>query len=378
MGGTDELVELRHLLHRNPEISGEENRTARILEEELSRRRPDRLVTGLGGTGLAALYRGKSPGPSVLLRCDTDALPIDEAASFSHSSEYRGKSHKCGHDGHMAILMGVASALRRSPPDRGSVVLLFQPAEETGEGAAKVIEDEKFSRLHPDLAFSLHNLPGFQLGSVIVKEGVFASASRGMIVKLHGASSHAAEPHLGRSPALAAAQLIESLTAIPQTTVSMDHGAKVTVIHAVVGEEAFGTSPGEATVMATLRTHLTETMDSISKRAGVIASSIAEAYELDHSIKWTQEFPSTVNSTEAVKRVKSAARKTGMPLVVPDGPFPWSEDFGHFTDMFEGSLFGLGAGTNCPALHSPEYDFPDYLISAGVELFLEIIHQTTS
>ena len=333
------------------------------------------MVTGLGGSGLAVEYRGEKPGSSLLLRCDTDALPIDEGASRAHGSMKPGISHKCGHDGHMAILVGVASALHRSPPDRGSVVLLFQPAEETGEGAARVIEDEKFSELRPDMVFALHNLPGFPLGSVIVREGIFASASRGMTVKLQGASSHAAEPHLGRSPALAAAQLIESLTAIPQTTVSMDTAAKVTVIHAVVGEEAFGTSPGEATVMATLRTHREDTMEAISARAAEIASSIAAVHNLDHSIEWTQEFPATVNSPEAASRVESAAKRTGMPIIVPNVPFPWSEDFGHFTGRLPGCLFGIGAGTDSPALHSPEYDFPDSLISAGVELFLEIIDQ---
>lgn len=329
----------------------------------------------MGGFGVAAVYESSVKGPSVLFRCDMDALPIREPEGTPHRSEVPGVSHKCGHDGHMAILAGLSAELSESPPRRGSVILLFQPSEETGQGAARVLEDESFRDLGPDMAFALHNLPGYSMGSLVIRNGVFASSSRGMKVELLGSSSHASEPHLGRSPASALAQIIEACAALPQSFIAMDHGAKATVIHARLGEEAFGTSPGEGVVMATLRAHRPEDMERLASEAAALASSIAEAWGLGCSISWTQEFPSTVNDPGAVKIAEDAAEDLGMQITRPVSPFPWSEDFGHFTGAFPGALMGLGAGTDSPALHSPDYDFPDDLIPVGVDLFKGIAHR---
>ncbi len=301
-----------------------------------------------------------------------DALPINEDIDIPHRSVIDGVSHKCGHDGHMAILMGVAARLRKHPPARGSVVLLFQPAEETGEGARSVINDSKFKEIEPDFVFALHNLPGFPMGSIILKDGAFASASRGITVELTGTPAHASEPEKGRSPTLAVAQIIEAFTSIHQPSVSM---GMVTVIHARVGERDFGTSPGEGCVLATLRTRGTEAMHIISRRTEEIAETIAETYKLECRISWSDEFPVTENSKTAVNTIRTAAGNLGLRIVQPDAPFPWSEDFGHFTKKYPGALFGAGAGIDAPSLHSPEYDFPDELISVGVDIFTEIINE---
>jgi amidohydrolase len=304
-----------------------------------------------------------------------DALPINETMDIPHRSVTSGISHKCGHDGHMTILMGVAARLHRTPPSKGSVVLLFQPAEETGEGARRVITDSKFVNIEPDFAFALHNLPGFPMGSIILRDGVFASASRGIVVELTGVSSHASEPDLGKSPALAIAQMIEAFTSISQTPLSMDDAAFATVIHARVGERAFGTSPGEGCVMATLRARSIKSMNTISERAEEIADAIAKTHKLECRISWTNEFPITINSGKAVNKVLTAAKNLDLRIIQPDVPFPWSEDFGHFTMKYPGALFGIGAGTDTPALHSPMYDFPDELIAGGVDIFIEIINE---
>lgn len=368
-----DLVKIRHMLHRNPELSGRENATSEAIEEYITAYEPDSLVTGLGGRGIAAVFKGTDSGPAILLRCDMDALPINDITDLSYGSVTAGVSHKCGHDGHMAILLGVAAGLRENPLSHGSVILLFQPAEETGKGAQEVLSDVNFASIEPDIVFALHNLPGFPMGNIIVKRGVFASASKGIIVEMTGASSHAAEPHLGRSPALAVAQIIEAFSSLPQSSVSMNEGAKVTVIHARVGERAFGTSPGNGSVMATLRTHSTQTMNILAGKAERAAVNIASAHELDCDISWTEEFPVTVNSEEAVNTVLTAAENTGLETIQQDDPFPWSEDFGHFTQKYPGALFGIGAGTDTSALHSPMYDFPDALLSDGVGIFSGII-----
>lgn len=367
------LIELRHLLHTTAEPSGAEERTAAIVRERLEAAGADRIVGGIGGHGLAAVFEGRKPGPRLLLRCELDALPIPETIDLPYASGTPGVSHKCGHDGHMAILCGVASLLGESRPAAGAVILLFQPGEEVGKGAGWVLGDGKYAELAPDRVFALHNLPGFERGALVWREGVFSAASSGLIVELHGRTAHAAEPQKGRSPALAVAELINAFSAMPQFGTALDAAAKVTVIHARVGEIAFGTSPGEGAVMATLRAHEQQVMDEISKRCEELALGIARSHGLEVEVRWDEVFPSTVNDDDAVAIVRRAAEQLGIEAVEAPGPFPWSEDFGNFTARTPGALFGLGAGRDHPALHHPTYDFPDELLPAGVAVFSELI-----
>jgi len=364
-----ELLQLRHELHREPELSGAEVKSGQKLKNFLSSKDPDRLITGLGGHGLLAVYSGNKPGKTILLRCETDAVPVIEDLQLPYSSTTRGIAHKCGHDGHMAILAGVASALQSNPPERGSVLLLFQPAEETGEGAALVLADGKFNEFQPDMVFAMHNLPGFPLGSIVTGTGVFASASRGLIIKLKGGSSHAAEPGKGISPAPAAASLIQKFPELCE----LEDGNIVTLVHCIIGKRAFGTSPGNAVVMATLRAPSAEAMTSLSRSVLAEMKRISAIHHLKSLIEWTEEFPVTVNSPEIVSVVRESAETLGLEIVSPETPFLWSEDFGHFSNRYPGALFGLGAGTDSPPLHNPAYDFPDCLIDTGISIFRTII-----
>lgn len=367
-----ELTELRHSLHREPELAGGENRTAEMILGFLQRYQPDGLITGLGGNGVLAVFKGYETGADILLRCDMDAVPVREKPETAYNSVNTGISHKCGHDGHMAIMAGVASRLSRTPPKRGRVLLLFQPAEETGRGALSVLEDSAFSGFHPCMVLALHNLPGFPMGSVVTASGPFAEASRGLIAKLTGKSSHAGEPLLGVSPAPALASLIRGY----EKLCIHRKGILVTLIHAVIGERAFGTSPEKAVVMATLRAPTEKLMDDLSSSVLSLIGETCMRYRLEFETEWTEEFPATVNSMEADSLVRSSAESLGLDVVPLHKPFPWSEDFGHFTGRFSGALFGLGAGINCPPLHHPEYDFPDELIGTGAALFMEILERT--
>ncbi|MBN1884863.1 MAG: amidohydrolase [Candidatus Krumholzibacteriota bacterium] len=372
------LIDLRHRLHRAAEPSGAEKRTAAIVREWIEGYAPDRIVDGIGGHGLAAVWEGGAPGPRVLIRCELDALPIPETLDIPHASDTPGVSHKCGHDGHMAIVSGLAPLLRASPPARGAIILLFQPGEETGTGADLVLADGAFASLAPDMAFALHNLPGYRRRAVVWRNGVFAAASSGLIVDLHGRTAHAAEPQHGRSPALAVAELINAFSALPQFGTALDRAAKVTVIHARVGEIAFGTSPGEGTVMATLRAHDQAVMDELSARCEKLAIGIARSHGLEVEIRWDEVFPSTENDPGAVRLVVRAAGELGLETIEAPAPFPWSEDFGNVTRRIPGALFGLGAGRDHPALHHPTYDFPDEILRAGISIFGEIVQSITA
>ncbi len=367
-----DLLALRKWLHKNPELSGKEIQTSQKLEEFLRKTQPDKLIPGIGGYGLAAVYMFDDKGPTVLVRADMDALPIQEVNTFTHKSQVDGVAHKCGHDGHSTILSGLAIALKHSPLPAGRVVLLFQPEEETGKGAAKVIADEAFKMIKPDFVIALHNLPGFSQGSLVIKEGPFAAASVGMIVRIKGVSSHAAHPEQGNSPAtMLAKTIIELQELLEKKKNKFNDFTLLTIIHAKLGEVAFGTNPGNALLMATLRTFTNDDMKLLKKLSEMVLRTLAEEHSLIVDISYTEEFPATVNNKDVVEIITSAANSKDVPVIQIDEPFRWSEDFGHFTSKYAGALFGIGSGEESPGLHNHDYDFPDEIVTTAVEIFHE-------
>jgi len=256
-------------------------------------------------------------------------------------------------------------------PDKGKVVLLYQPSEENGQGAARVLEDEKFDAIRPDHVFALHNLPGFPAGSVVLRKETFAAASKGMINKLYGKTSHAGEPENGRSPALAMAGIIQELTALPENNAFEDF-TLTTIIHSRLGEVAFGTTPGYAEVMATLRTYSNADMDQLTNQSVEVIERLARSYGLQSETSWTEEFPATVNDARAVDLIGQVAQENQIQVVRIEEPLRWSEDFSNFTLHYPGALFGLGSGEQTPQLHNPDYDFPEEIIDRGIEIFYGI------
>ncbi len=373
-----ELVALRKWLHQNPELSGKEKNTSARLEAFIKKTRPEKILTGLGGYGVAAVYVFDKEGPTILVRADMDALPIDEVNNFDHRSQTEGISHKCGHDGHSTILAGLAIALQNKPLAKGRVVLLFQPEEETGQGAAKVIADEAFKMIRPDFAIALHNLPGFEKAAIIIKDGPFAAASTGMIVNIKGASSHAAHPEQGNSPYEMLAKAMMQLTDLPRKNKDQFKDfALITIIHAKLGEVAFGTNPGKAVLMATLRTFYNDDMTLLRKMAEDTVKELANKFNVKIEISYTEEFPATINQKELVSTIKDIADTTGDKIIEIKEPFRWSEDFGHFTSRYPGVLFGIGSGKDSPGLHNNDYDFPDDIIPNSVNIFWHTLEKIT-
>lgn len=366
------LLAFRHELHQHPEVSGSETETAGKILAWVRSFNPDEIITGLGGNGLAAIFQGKAAGPTILFRAELDALPIQESASHEYRSQNSNTAHLCGHDGHMAILLGLAALLDQNRPLCGKIVLLFQPAEETGTGAFKVVNDARLKPLNPDYVFAIHNLPGFELNQVIIRSGTFAAASTGMIIIFKGFTSHAAEPEKGRSPTRAVAKLLDELERLPEQMLHLQRFAMLTVVHVKIGEQAFGTTPGEAVVMATLRAFEDNDLEKLKNRTEILVKSLADNERLGFELSYTEEFPATNNHSDATDLVVTAATNLGFDILMLDEPFRWSEDFGHFTRHSKGTLIGLGAGINHPALHNPDYDFPDELINTGAKLLLQL------
>jgi amidohydrolase len=375
-GDEQRLIELRHRLHREAELSGQEYGTLRILQNFLTATGPDEIISSLGGTGLAAVYNGTRPGPTVMLRADMDALPINEPNTFPYRSIHENVSHKCGHDGHMAMVAGVGLSMKDRSRQAGTVILLFQPAEETGKGALQILEDPQYARLKPDYIFGMHNLPRFPMHTLYLADDTFASASCGITVSLKGETAHAGTPHTGKSPALAISDLIRGFNELSKD-LPPDLLPLVTVVHALLGEKAFGVAPGTGEISATLRSRTTEGMQALADAAKEMAEKTARQYGLSVSVSFSEVFPATANHAAQTHQVKSAAEKAGYSFEYLDKPFAWSEDFGHYLTSIPGAFFGLGAGEDTPDLHAENYDFPDQLIATGVSLYLSLLQVVT-
>jgi amidohydrolase len=377
-GVLERCVRLRHELHRIPERSNDESRTAERLCSELSRLGPDWLITGIGGYGILVGFDGPGSGPNVLLRCEMDALPVQETVNLPHASQSPGVSHKCGHDGHMATAVAVASHVAYQRPSIGRISVLFQPAEETGEGAARALAEPAIRESPPDYVLALHNLPGFPKGDVVVRDDLFAFGSIGAEVRFHGAESHAAEPERGRSPAAAVAETIQALGALTCIGSALRGAGVVTIVHVRVGEPTFGTSPGHGQILATFRAPTRRGLQEFQEATLLLVDEIAATYKLCPELAWREEFPPTLCDPGVVSLIEACARELELTVTRLEEPFPWSEDFGHFTRSIPGALFGLGAGTGHAPLHHPAYDFPDDLIGIGAELMLRVIRTITS
>jgi len=251
-------------------------------------------------------------------------------------------------------------------------VLLFQPAEETGAGAAAVLADPAFERIRPDYSFSLHNWPGLPLGEVALREGFVNCASRGLRVQLFGRTAHASTPQDGVSPMPAVARLMPDLTGLGRRGALVDGFALVTVTHAVLGEAAFGIAPGHAEIWATLRTLGDGEMGALVRAAEDLVARVADEDGLRHAITYEDVFRACRNDAQAVAILRRALDAEGI-AHTPGEPMYPSEDFGRFADVSRSAMLFLGAGLDHPRLHNPDYDFPDALLAIGARIFLRTI-----
>jgi len=367
-----ELTAFRRDLHRYPEISGEEMQTARTIADALKQLAPTRILTGLGGCGVAGVFDSGVDGPTVLFRAELDALPIEEINDIPWASQVPGKSHVCGHDGHMTMLLALGRMVSRKPVAQGRVVLMFQPAEEDGSGAKAVVADPAYKDIQADWAFAIHIEPGRPFGYVSTCPGLINCASLGLQINLVGKTAHAADPEDGVSPALAVAKLIPALDALGHGGKLDDGFRLVTITHAQIGEPSFGVAPGTAVVYATLRTSLDDGMAQIEADARAIASSVADEFGLSVEFDVQDNFAASINNPEAYRVAVAAMESINVPHGDAGVPMRASEDFGVFGWGAKAAMLCLGPGEDYAALHNPDYDFDDDLIPIGSAIFERI------
>ena len=268
---------MRRELHKYPELSGSEKNTAKRIQSFIEIHHPTKIIKNIGGTGLAAIYEYSQTGPTIAIRCELDALPIQEENKFGHQSTSKEISHKCGHDGHMAIVAGLIFWIREQSFTSGKIVLLFQPAEETGQGAYKVLRDERFQKLDIDYMFALHNIPGEALHSIISMEIGFSAEVQSLSIALKGKESHASEPEKGINPALGMANIIIALSKLNVTDPLNENFAVITPIYSTMGQKSYGISPSNGELHYTIRTWSTEKMTHLKSDLERIFKSICLA-----------------------------------------------------------------------------------------------------
>lgn len=368
------LARLRQDLHAAPELGFEEHRTAARIAAEL-RALGIEVHEGVGGTGLVGVLRaGNGPG-AIGLRSDMDALPITEETGLPFASAHPGVMHACGHDGHMAILLGAARYLAETRRFDGTVHLIFQPAEEGLGGAEAMLRDGLFERFPCDAVFGLHNTPGLALGAFAIRPGTMMAGGSFFDMTVTGRGAHGARPEAAIDPVLTACQIVGALQSIVSRNVNPRDTAVVSVTR-LDGGDAYNVIPERAVIRGTARALRTETLDLIEAALARIAENVAAAFGATARVDLRRPFAPLVNDpAETAAYADAAALVAGEAQVDRDGGLTMaSEDFSFMLEHCPGAYMRLGNGDG-PPVHNPRYAFNDDAIPYGAALFATIVEQ---
>ncbi len=364
---TDPVIELRHTLHRYPELSGKEFRTQEILKNFLKEHSSLQIIECEGW--FYALYScTEAKAAPVAFRADMDALPMEETIGLPYASVCPGVSHKCGHDGHSAALAGFGCLLEELKPER-DVYLIFQPAEETGAGG------EACSRLLIEKGiaevYACHNWSGFPKGQILVKSGISQCASQGLCLTFTGIPSHASQPEDGKNPSRAIAETALRVKELTESLSAGDHAPLLlaTVVGMEAGGKNYGMSASSGYLALTLRSEDEEKLQHLVRLIKETALQRAKQDGLTVSFEDADVFPGTVCSGAGAEKVLSAAEALGFSHAVLEKPFRASEDFGWYLKKCPGAIFYVGNGEDCPQIHTNAYDFPDEDLEVIMKMF---------
>ncbi|WP_374409908.1 M20 aminoacylase family protein [Novosphingobium colocasiae] len=365
------LVALRRDIHARPELGFAEHGTAARIAKVL-RETGLEVHEGIGGTGVVGVLRAGN-GPRTLgLRADMDALPIEERTGLAWQSTVPGCFHGCGHDGHVAMLLGAAQVLARDPQFSGTVHFIFQPAEEGLGGARAMIEDGLFERFDCERVYALHNWPALPAGTIATRPGPIMGAADKFAIEIVGRGGHAALPHDTPDTILAAASLVQQLNTVIGRDVPPSANAvlSVTEIH---GGHAHNVLPASVRVGGTVRSFDPAVQDRIEERMRQILRGIEASFEITATLDYDRYYPATINDTQAAHDALTIAANVGEALLAPE-PAATSEDFSFMLQQRPGAYLwlGQGRGENPPPLHNPHYDFNDDVMETGIRLHVAL------
>ena len=370
-----QLCAWRHALHRKPELGFQEQGTAAFVTAQLEALGLT-VHRGIGGTGLVASLTCGEAGGVIGLRADMDALAMTETGTPAHASEHPGCMHGCGHDGHMAMVLGAAALLTARRDFNGTVRFIFQPAEEHGRGAKAMMADGLFERFPVDAIFGLHNMPGLPLGHFAGRAGGIMAAEDNFEIRITGRGGHAARPHMGVDPLVVAAQIILGL----QTIVSRSVDPSATAVVSCTEIESDGIRnaiPTTVVLKGDTRSYDPSVQALLEARMRSLCEGIAAAQGAAVTVSYTHEFAPTVNWAEQTAQALRAAEAVvgGDKVDSAVAPMMISEDFGAFLEAVPGAFLFLGAGEDALPLHNSAYDFNDALLPLGAEYFATLARQ---
>jgi amidohydrolase len=378
-GMKDWLVEVRRTIHMNPELGFEEVETSKLIAGWLEKFGLQ-VKTAVATTGVVGLLEGAKAGKTVAIRADMDALPLDEANDIPYRSRVKGKMHACGHDGHVAILLGVArlfSGIREKM--NGNIKWLFQPAEEGGGGGRVMVEEGVLENPKVDAVFGAHLFPDLRMGKVGIHEKEGLAATDRVVITMKGKGGHGAYPHLSRDPILAAGHLITQIHSIVSRSIGPLDSAVIT-IGKVSGGTAFNIIPDEVELLGTVRSLTAAVREDLKRRLEEVARGVARSFDLDCQVDFQYGYPALVNDPEMSHLVASACgRGIGEENVEFLKPSMGGEDFAYYLQKVPGSFFRLGCRNDAKGIvhpfHSSRFEMDEDALPFGVEMFARIIDE---
>ncbi|MEO0980008.1 MAG: M20 aminoacylase family protein [Pseudomonadota bacterium] len=371
----DEITAWRRDFHENPEVLYETVRTAGKVAELLESFGVDEVATGIGKTGVVGVIKGRNGGAgrTVGLRADMDALPIEEETQKPYASKIPGKMHACGHDGHTAMLLGAAKYLSETRNFDGTVVVIFQPAEEGGAGAKAMIDDGLMTRWPMDEVYGMHNYPGMPVGEFAICKGPIMAATDEFRITVTGKGGHAAKPHQTVDPVVVGSKIVSALQTIASRNANPLDSVVVSVTVFNAGS-AFNVIPQDAVLRGTVRSLNADMRDMAEKRMGDIVTSIAAAFDATAKLEFRRGYPVTRNHDEQTDFAAEIAEG-----IAGDGkvnrsiePMMGGEDFSYMLEERPGAFIFAGNGDTA-GLHHPEYDFNDELIPVGCSYWVKLV-----
>ncbi|MYM54544.1 M20 aminoacylase family protein [Thalassovita mangrovi] len=369
-----EITEWRHDFHQHPEILFDVHRTAGVVAEKLREFGCDEVVEGIGITGVVGVIKAGTSDRVIGLRADMDALPMDEITGLDYASKTPGAMHACGHDGHTAMLLGAAKYLAETRNFDGTVVLLFQPAEEGGGGGLKMVEDGAMDRWNVQEVYGLHNMPGTPVGEFAIRPGPMMASADEFDIKVTGKGGHAAVPHEAVDTTLAASHVVVALNSIVSRNVDPVKHAVLTVATFLTESDTQNVIPQTAKLRGTVRCFDADVRDLIEERLTAVAKATAEAYGATAEVNYHRGYPPTVNAAEQTQYAIEAAEAVGTKVDADTPPIMPAEDFSYMLEARPGAYIFLGNG-DTPMCHHPAYDFDDAAIPLGCSFFAELIER---
>jgi hippurate hydrolase len=370
----------RRDIHEHPELQYDVHRTAALVAERLREFGCDEVATGLGRTGVVGVIRGRKPAGKgdirvIGLRADMDALPIEEATKLPYASKTAGKMHACGHDGHTAMLLGAARYLSETRNFAGDAVVIFQPAEEGGAGAAAMIKDGLLDRFAIDQIYGMHNGPGIPIGSFAIRSGPIMASTDAVDIRIEGRGGHAARPHISIDSVLVGAQLINALQSIVSRSVDPLESAVVSICEFHAGN-ARNVIPQTAELKGTVRTLTAEVRALVEKRVREVIDGVAHMTGAKINLNYERGYPVVVNhASQTDVAIRVAKEVAGDVNVHEMPPLMGGEDFAFMLEQRPGAFIFCGNGDSA-GLHHPAYDFNDDAIVFGTSYWIKLVENT--